>query len=62
MHQIDLFDRGAGDSDPRQSAAFPIKSGRVGAIRFGSTDVSYTLLHEVLTDLAARVEAVDKPA
>ena len=52
MHQMDLFDTATTETDAPEAETFSIGSGRVGPIRFGSTDASYTLTRDVLAALA----------
>jgi len=52
MNQMDLFDADTTKTDAIEAETFPICSGRVGPIRFGSTDASYTLTRDVLAELA----------
>ena len=60
MNQMDLFDGPPKETKEDEAAAFPIRSGRVGPIRFGATETSYALTEDVLTALAAQADDVDK--
>ena len=54
MDQMDLFNSDIAEPVTAEEEISPICSGRVGPIRFGSTDTSYALTKEVLADLAMR--------
>ena len=62
MNQMDLFDVPPKEPDTAEPETFPIRSGRVGPIRFGSTDASYALTKEVLTALAVKADDAEKGA
>jgi hypothetical protein len=62
MNQMDLFDAAPADKEESEPVNFPIRSGRVGPIRFGSTDTSYALTKEVLTELATQADDAEKGA
>lgn len=62
MNQMDLFDADATEAEATEEEIFPISSGRVGPICFGSTIASYTLTRDVLADLAGRFDDVEKGA
>lgn len=52
MNQMDLFDAETMEKDAAETEAFPVRSGRVGPIRFGSTEASFALTRDVLIDLS----------
>lgn len=52
MNQMDLFDAETPETDATIAENFPIRSGRVGPIRFGSTEGSHGLTRDVLAELA----------
>lgn len=52
MNQMDLFEDRKRPPSGRETRPCPIRSGRVGPIRFGATDDSFAMTREVLTDLA----------
>ena len=56
MNQMDLFDGPPKETKKDEAAAFPIRSGRVGPIRFGATETSYALTEDVLTALPAQAD------
>ena len=60
MNQMDLFDGPPKETKEREADLFPIRSGRVGPIRFGATETSYALTEDVLTALAAQAGDADK--
>jgi hypothetical protein len=60
MNQMDLFDGLPKETDKDEADSFPIRSGRIGPIRFGATETSYALTEDVLTALAAQADDVDK--
>jgi len=60
MNQMDLFDAETTEAEATEEEALPICSGRVGPIRFGSTDASYALTRDVLADLAMRCDDAGK--
>ena len=60
MNQMDLFDGPPKETDKDEADLFPIRSGRIGPIRFGATETSYALTEEVLTALAAQVDDAEK--
>jgi hypothetical protein len=62
MNQMDLFDPAPAETKESEPATFPIRSGRVGPIRFGATDTSYALTKEVLTALATQADDAEKGA
>ncbi len=60
MNQMDLFDGPPKETKKDEADPFPIRSGRVGPIRFGATETSYALTEDVLTALAARADDAEK--
>jgi hypothetical protein len=60
MNQMDLFDGPPKETKKNEADLFPIRSGRVGPIRFGATETSYALTEDVLTALAAQADDADK--
>lgn len=54
MNQMDLFNTDITEPVAAEEETSPICSGRVGPIRFGSTDTSFALTRDVLADLAMR--------
>lgn len=56
MNQMDLFDVETTATDAAEPETFPVRSGRVGPVRFGSTDASFALTREVLIDLTMRLD------
>ena len=62
MNQMDLFDTGTSETDPAAPEAIPVRSDRVGPIRFGSTETSFSLTKEILTDLSMLSADAAKPS
>jgi len=62
MNQMGLFDGPPKETDKAGAEKFPIRSGRIGPIRFGATETSYALTEEVLTALAAQADDMEKGA
>lgn len=60
MNQMDLFDGPPKETKECAADLFPIRSGRVGPIRFGATETSYALTEDVLTALAAQAGDADQ--
>jgi hypothetical protein len=50
---MELFASGKTPRDGSASETAPIRSGRVGPIRFGATETSYAMTKTVLTELEA---------
>ena len=57
---MDLFDGPPKGTKKDAAEPYPIRSGRVGPIRFGATETSYALTEDVLTALAAQADDADK--
>lgn len=53
MDQMELFGREDMPDGQHRPDTVPIRSGRVGPIYFGATEVSFDLTQAVLTELAA---------
>ena len=53
MDQMALFAVESRSGEACRNAAVPIRSGRVGVIRFGATETSFALTRTVLTALDA---------
>jgi hypothetical protein len=53
MNQLDLFKIEPAKTERKTADAVAIRSGIVGPIRFGSTEASYSITRDVLTDLVA---------
>lgn len=64
MQQRDLFDsdEALSEADMAEEGAFPIRSGRVGVIRFGATEASFALIRDVLADLNTPPDPVADPS
>jgi len=61
MNQMDLFDGPPKETHEDEADPFPIRSGRIGSIRFGATETSYALTEEVLTALALQTDDLESP-
>jgi len=60
---MDLFDTETSETDTANSETFPVRSSRVGPIRFGSTEASFALTREILIGLSTLFEdAADTPS
>ncbi len=62
MNQMELFDGPPKETNKDEADPFPIRSGRIGPIRFGATETSYALTEDVLTTLAAQAGDAEKGA
>ena len=53
MNQMDLYSiLKRSETDAAEPETFPVRSGRVGPIRFGSTEASFALTRDILIDLS----------
>lgn len=59
MNQMELFEDQKRPPGSRETRPCPIRSGRVGPIRFGASDDSFAMTREVLTDLT--IPPADSP-
>ena len=62
MDQMDLFGLENIPDEQHRADTVPIRSGRVGPIHFGATEVSFDLTQAVLTELAASNNGADGDA
>lgn len=62
MQQESLFDNDKEETPGTQTPATAIYSARVGAIRFGATELSFALTREALIDLTAPRDEGDEDA
>lgn len=53
MDQMTLFPLGAASAAKRAAEPVPIRSGRVGPVRFGATEAAYAMTRAALVELAA---------
>ena len=62
MDQMELFGMEDRPDEQHRPDTVPIRSGRVGPIHFGATEVSFDLTQAVLTELAASNAGADGDA
>jgi hypothetical protein len=62
MNQMTLFESQPEEKKRPNPPAIAIRTGRVGAIRFGATATSFRMTREVLTDLDRPAEDDEPPA